>query len=578
MLLLVRYNVYKEEGLIIMFKKYIFVFAFILIFVSCIGGVVATEDINNTDSNVLATESDVDVVGSDFWEFNTLNDLDEDIQGADSYLHLKYNYRYTNDTDYIYNVKYWPKAIDMPDKDLDMILKTKYSGINITKDIILDCKQVNNYDGKLSIGKTSINCRNQCHVFNIYNCHVVFKDIIFSDVNYFLPEDEYTVGYDFYGYGGAIHAENSTVEIINCSFVHTTARYGGAIYGENTNISIKDSTFWECYTGSGTGGALWVYSGFTSLFNCTFNNCYVPKSGSGGAVCLYNGVVSYCNFINNSVKGDGGALEAYNVNISYCNFTGNHASSKGGAVSLSKGVITNSIFKNNNGGYCGGALYATTNNDNVKIISSLFENNTAEYYGGAYIKADNLVLVDNVFKYNNATHVPTDLYINSPNVQVKNCTVYSVGNVSDNVVGVNVSEFKVKYNDTDENNDSLDNNTYNNPIVEPKKDTPNNTKTTNNNNIIKLTPVLTAKKATFKVKKAIKKYTVTLKVKNKPLKNIKLTLKIKGKTYTSTTNKKGKAVFKIRNLKKKGTYKATVIFKGDKYYNKFTKTVKIRCK
>ena len=90
---------------------------------------------------------------------------------------------------------------------------------------------------------------------------------------------------------------------------------------------------------------------------------------------------------------------------------------------------------------------------------------------------------------------------------------------------------------------------------------------------------LTAKKKTFKAKVKTKKYTVTLKNnKNKVMKKVKLTLKVKGKTYKATTNAKGKATFKIKKLTKKGKYTAKVTFKGDKYYNKLTKSVKITVK
>ena len=50
------------------------------------------------------------------------------------------------------------------------------------------------------------------------------------------------------------------------------------------------------------------------------------------------------------------------------------------------------------------------------------------------------------------------------------------------------------------------------------------------------------------------------------------------KTYKVKTNSKGKATFKIKKLTKKGTYKATVTFKGNKYYNKVVKKVKIKIK
>ncbi|AMK16345.1 DUF3344 domain-containing protein [Methanobrevibacter olleyae] len=90
---------------------------------------------------------------------------------------------------------------------------------------------------------------------------------------------------------------------------------------------------------------------------------------------------------------------------------------------------------------------------------------------------------------------------------------------------------------------------------------------------------LAAAKKTFKAKVKTKKYTVTLKNnKNKVMKKVKLTLKLKGKTYKASTNTKGKATFKIKNLSKKGRYTAKVIYKGNKYFNRLTKKVKIKIK
>ena len=95
----------------------------------------------------------------------------------------------------------------------------------------------------------------------------------------------------------------------------------------------------------------------------------------------------------------------------------------------------------------------------------------------------------------------------------------------------------------------------------------------------KATVKLTAKKKTFKKKVKVKKYTVTLKDnKGKVMKKVKLTLKIKGKTYKATTNAKGKATFKIKKLTKKGKYTAKVTYKGDKYFNAKTAKVKITVK
>ena len=84
---------------------------------------------------------------------------------------------------------------------------------------------------------------------------------------------------------------------------------------------------------------------------------------------------------------------------------------------------------------------------------------------------------------------------------------------------------------------------------------------------------LTASNKTYKAKTKTKKYTVTLKIDGKVAKSKKLTLKVSGKTYTAKTNAKGKAIFKITKLTKKGTYKATVKYTGNP--KNVSKTVKI---
>ena len=75
----------------------------------------------------------------------------------------------------------------------------------------------------------------------------------------------------------------------------------------------------------------------------------------------------------------------------------------------------------------------------------------------------------------------------------------------------------------------------------------------------KATPKLTAKKKTFKTSVKTKKYTITLKDNTgKAIKKAKVTLKVKG------------------NLNKKGTFKATITYKGNKYYNKVSKKANIK--
>lgn len=92
----------------------------------------------------------------------------------------------------------------------------------------------------------------------------------------------------------------------------------------------------------------------------------------------------------------------------------------------------------------------------------------------------------------------------------------------------------------------------------------------------KATPKLTAKNRAFKVKTKIKKYSVILKTnENKVLKNTKVVIKVKGKTYSAKTNSKGKATFKITKLTKVGKFSATVKSAATACYKSVSKKVTI---
>ena len=90
---------------------------------------------------------------------------------------------------------------------------------------------------------------------------------------------------------------------------------------------------------------------------------------------------------------------------------------------------------------------------------------------------------------------------------------------------------------------------------------------------------ITAKAKSFKKSVNTKKYTITLKnSKGKAVNKVKVTLKVKGKTYNAKTNSKGKATFNIKKLTKNGKYNAKISFKGNACYKSSAKKVKIRVK
>ena len=91
------------------------------------------------------------------------------------------------------------------------------------------------------------------------------------------------------------------------------------------------------------------------------------------------------------------------------------------------------------------------------------------------------------------------------------------------------------------------------------------------------TPKITAKTKKFKVATKVKKYTITLKNNlNKAMTKSVVYLKVAGKTYKAKANSQGKVTFKITKLNKKGTFKATITYKGNTYYNKVTKKATIK--
>ena len=92
----------------------------------------------------------------------------------------------------------------------------------------------------------------------------------------------------------------------------------------------------------------------------------------------------------------------------------------------------------------------------------------------------------------------------------------------------------------------------------------------------KANPKLSAPKKTFKKSLKTKKFTVTLKTnQGKVMKGKWVKLTVNKKTYKVKTNSKGQAIFKVTNLKKRGTFKASVRFDGNSYYNARTDSTKI---
>lgn len=133
------------------------------------------------------------------------------------------------------------------------------------------------------------------------------------------------------------------------------------------------------------GGAIGS-NGYLTIINCTFIN---NTGGDGGAIRNNaNSSIIGSTFINNTATGSGGAIYSYtgNLNVSDSNFINNIALSTGwggGAIYTTSDtvMINNSNFTNNTSGFFGGAIMAQ-NGANFTILNSNFTDNHARY-GGA---------------------------------------------------------------------------------------------------------------------------------------------------------------------------------------------------
>ncbi|WP_458403203.1 hypothetical protein [Methanobrevibacter sp.] len=430
--------------------------------------------------------------------------------------------------------------------------------------------------------------------------------------------------------GGAIDVTGNLI-LRDCIFYNNLAlEDGGAIYAHypvygDTSLDISDSVFW--YNGvKGNGGAIYLDSFRTddsyvsgaaksTIKNTIFNNN--GAMGYGGAIFNFQNLdIQDSDFVRNNAKEGGGAIymnngitnsegtvtQTFRLNIhGTTNFQYNTAGRYGGAIKiyadptpLAKGIkgilnVYDNVLFDSNGAKTGGALSIIDSNSNVR--EAFFRNNQAEkgsaVEGG---KVVNCKFEGNSGTATSGTSLSSDV---KPQITIKQSGTYYpdkkltitlkdsvTGKVLPNqivtiVVGGKTVSLRVNSNGAV---------TYKLPFAGTSTATVSFVGTgikysaSQKVTVKKATPKITASKKTFNVKLKTKSYAATFKVNNKALKNVKVTLKVNGKTYSAKTNSNGKATFKITKLTKKGGFNAVINFAGNSYYNKASKTVKITAK
>ncbi len=219
--------------------------------------------------------------------------------------------------------------------------------------------------------------------------------------------------------------------VTNCNFIGINGGNGAAIETYSYGGWFENNTFADC-TGSGTGGALALYSGspYSTILNCTFTNN--SANTIGGAIGCVNGDSYYANIINctmignnvRSATGTGGGigLQGRNSNIINCIIENNTASKGGGIYASTLAVscsISNCTINNNNATGNGGAICFDATDSS--IFNCIFINNSAVNGGAVYSNAKNSTVDDCKFENNNATD-GSNFYATEGNpITITNC-------------------------------------------------------------------------------------------------------------------------------------------------------------
>lgn len=440
--------------------------------------------------------------------------------------------------------------------------------------------------------------------------------IFFKGGNLYLDNDTF-MSCSANDYGGAVYINKGLdmnsgrmytayAYINNCTFKNNVAKYfGGAVALYDSSVIVTNSTFTS--NSAKKGGAICILEGMANLtvINCTFDNN--KASDSGGALNIealntynvrYYAEVHNSTFTSNSAP-IGGAIIGSDAVIMDSTFTKNSANNYGGAIVITdqESIVQYSIFKDNEA-VKGKAYYgnSTAVNDN--------------YWGGEFQSADELVN-QGIVNINESRVAPSS-WSNTEVIDKKPSA--DDNSTSDNKLSTSLKTqsqtFKVTLTSKtltatlkDINGNALSNKKLIFTINGKKYNANTNSKGVatvkvslnavksygvvvtfeGDDKYVKSSAKATVKvikeKSKIKVSKKstkTKKITITLKsASGKALSKKKVTLKINGKKYTAKTNKKGKAVIKVKISKKK-TYKVKVTFKGDKQFNKVTKTAKVK--
>lgn len=300
------------------------------------------------------------------------------------------------------------------------------------------------------------------------------------------------------------------------------------------------------------GGAIYIDADNVKIINCVFTS---NSAEYGGAIAAMGKNISIinCRFVSNYATYSGGAFEidGDNCYAGGCEFTDNTAGHVGGAVSWvgADGVLLNSTFSN------------------VNVINK----NSPQYGGAVCWMGVNGTLADSTFEFFKAKKSGAAVYWKGLNGSLYHCEFSNSTSPNDMAYSGNAS--CADYNYWGMNINSADEFVEAKLIYfEDKFQAPScwiNPLTISCSNLVTHNAVNSKNGKYFKV---------TLKdMNNNPLRSKEVFISFNGRTYNGVTDNKGVVSFQI-NEKNPGSYKVSVIFKGDDFHKSASKAAKITVK
>lgn len=187
-----------------------------------------------------------------------------------------------------------------------------------------------------------------------------------------------------------------------------TSNLGGGIFIYNGNNVIRNNIINN--NRAITGAGICIKRGINEISNNTisgnlaFDISYAQ--GSGGGIYVESGIsnIYNCTFLNNTATNGGGIYEQYGtINATNNLFTNNIVSNAGGAAFVSEAtfMILNNTLIRNKANCCGGAIYGIIGINT--IINNVIASNESPNGGGIYMYFGENNIVNNTIFNNSAS-------------------------------------------------------------------------------------------------------------------------------------------------------------------------------